>query len=184
MLLVIAATQKELAGAAGAATLVCGIGPSAAYTATEDAVAEGGATAVLHIGIAGARRGAGVPLLATAIGTEAIDCDGDSEPIAPDPRLLAAARRALPDALALPIGTSGRIGGTLGTTVEAMEGHSVLSACMDEGVPALELRVISNEIEEQDRELWLFEEAFAELARVTALVIPELNRLLVEIGRP
>ena len=61
MLLVIAATQKELAGAAGAATLVCGIGPGAAYTATEDAVAEGGATAVLHVGIAGARRGGGVP---------------------------------------------------------------------------------------------------------------------------
>jgi futalosine hydrolase len=183
VLLVIAATPQELAGATGAQTLVCGMGPHLAYSATEDAVAEGGATAVLHVGIAGARRGSGVPLLATVLGTEAIDCDGDSEPIGPDPRLLAAARRALPDALALPIGTSGRIGGTLGTTVEAMEGHSVLSACMDEGVPALELRVISNEIEEQDRELWLFEEAFAELARVTARVIPELDRLLTEIGR-
>jgi nucleoside phosphorylase len=183
VLLVIAATQQELAGATGAKTLVCGMGPHAAYSAAEDAVAEGGATAVLHVGIAGARRGSGVPLLATVIGTEAIDCDGDSEPIAPDRRLFAAVRRVLPDALALPIGTSAHVGGTSGPAVEAMEGHSVLSACMDEGVPALELRVISNEIEEADRALWRFDDAFAELARVTALVIPELNALLTEIGR-
>ena len=52
----------------------------------------------------------------------------------------------------------------------------MLAACMDEGVPALELRVISNEIEEADRALWRFDDAFAELARVTALVIPELDR--------
>ena len=60
----------------------------------------------------------------------------------------------------------------------------MLSACLDEAVPALELRVVSNEIEEQDRAHWRFEEAFAELARVTALVVPELQRLLAEIGRP
>jgi futalosine hydrolase len=176
VLLVIAATEKELAGAAGARSLVCGIGPRAAYTATEDAVAEGGATAVLHVGIAGARRGSGIPLLATVIGTQAIDCDGDSEPIAPAAKLLAAARSALPDAFALPIGTSGHVGGTSGAAVEAMEGHAVLSACLDEAVPALELRVISNEIEEADRALWRFDDAFAELARVTALVIGELER--------
>jgi futalosine hydrolase len=174
--LVIAATPQELAGAVGVRTLVCGIGPRAAYLATEDAVAEGGADTVLHVGIAGARRGEGVPLLATVIGTMAIDCDGDSDPIAPDSRLLAAARRALPDAFALPIGTSARVDGSSGTAVEAMEGHAVLSACMDEGVPALELRVISNEIEEPDRALWRFDDALAELARVTALVIGEIER--------
>ena len=85
-MLVIAATPQELAGAVGVKTLVCGMGPRAAYAATEDAVAEGGATAVLHVGIAGARRDSGIPLLATVIGTQAIDCDGDSEPIAPDRR--------------------------------------------------------------------------------------------------
>ncbi len=176
MLLVIAATDKELAGAAGARTLVCGIGPRAAYTATEDAVAEGGATTVLHVGIAGARRASGIPLLATVLGTESVDCDGDSEPIRPAARLLAAARRALPEALALPIGTSAQVGGTANVDVEAMEGHAVLSACLDEGVPALELRVVSNAIEETDRALWRFDESFAELARVTALVIAELER--------
>ena len=59
----------------------------------------------------------------------------------------------------------------------------MLSACLDEGVPAIELRVIANEIEQADRALWRFDDAFAELARVTALVIPELDALLVEIGR-
>ena len=176
MLLVIAATPQELAGAAGARTLVCGIGPREAYTATEDAVAEGGADVVLHVGIAGARSGSGIPLLATVVGTEAVDCDGDSEPIAPPAKLLAAARRALPDALALPIGTSRRVGGTSGVAVEAMEGFAVLAACLDEGVPALELRVVSNEVEEPDRALWRFDDALAELARVTALVIAEIER--------
>jgi nucleoside phosphorylase len=175
VLLVIAATPQELAGAAGARTLVCGIGPHEAYTATEDAVAEGGADTVLHVGIAGARRGSGVPLLATVIGSEAIDCDGDSEPLAPAAKLLAAAQRALPDALTLPIGTSSRVGGTSGVPVEAMEGFAVLAACVDEGVPALELRVVSNEVEEPDRALWRFGDALAELARVTALVIAEIE---------
>ena len=138
MLLVIAATPQELAGAAGARTLVCGIGPREAYLATEDAVAEGGADGVLHVGIAGARSGSGIPLLATVVGTEAVDCDGDSEPIAPAAKLLA--------------------------------------ACLDEGVPALELRVVSNEVEEPDRALWRFDDALAELARVTALVIAEIER--------
>jgi nucleoside phosphorylase len=176
VLLVIAATQQELAGAAGARTLVCGIGPHEAYRSTEDAVAEGGADAVLHVGIAGARAGSGIPLLATVIGSQAIDCDGDSEPLAPAAKLLAAARRALPDALALPIGTSAHVGGTCGVAVEAMEGFAVLAACLDEGVPALELRVISNEVEEADRMLWRFDDALAELALVTALVIAEIER--------
>ena len=174
-MLVIAATPQELAGASGVPTLVCGIGPRAAYLATEDAVAEGGADRVLHVGIAGTRRGSGIPLLATVIGTQAIDCDGDSEPIDPDPRLLAAVRVALPEAFALPIGMSARVGGTSGVAVEAMEGHAVLSACLDEGVPCLELRVISNEIEEPDRALWRFDDALAELARVTAIAIAAIE---------
>jgi hypothetical protein len=117
-----------------------------------------------------------VPLLAIVIGAEAVDCDGDSEPIKPSAKLLAAARRALPEALALPIGTSAHVGGTSGVTVEAMEGFAVLAACLDEGVPALELRVISNEVEEPDRALWRFDDALAELARATALVVAELER--------
>ena len=183
MLLVIAATPQELAGAAGANTLVCGMGPHAAYAATEDAVAEGGATAVLHVGIAGARRDSGIPLLATVIGTEAIDCDGDSEPIAPDRGCSPLRGARCPTRSRCRSARARASAARAARAVEAMEGHAVLSACMDEGVPALELRVISNEIEEADRALWRFDDAFAELARVTALVIPELTALLTEIGR-
>ena len=41
MVLVVAATERELAGAAGAATLVCGIGPVEAAAATAGALEEG-----------------------------------------------------------------------------------------------------------------------------------------------
>ncbi len=56
--------------------------------------------------------------------------------VRPDPALLAAARRALPEARVLPIGTSARVGGTSGCDVEAMEGFAVLRAAELAGVPA------------------------------------------------
>ena len=43
--------------------------------------------------------------------------------------------------------------------VEAMEGFGVLRAAMLAGVPALEVRAISNEIGEPDRERWRIDEA-------------------------
>ena len=45
----------------------------------------------------------------------------------------------------LPIGTSARVGGTHDVDVEAMEGFAVLRACELAGVPAVEVRVVSNE---------------------------------------
>jgi hypothetical protein len=69
-------------------------------------------------------------------------------------------RGALPDALVLPIGTSGTVGGTCACDVEAMEGFAVLRACELAGVPAVELRAISNSPEESDRGKWRFDEAF------------------------
>ena len=45
-----------------------------------------------------------------------------------------------------------------------MEGFAVLRAAELAGVPALELRAISNDVDEPDREKWRFEEAFAALA--------------------
>ncbi len=66
---------------------------------------------------------------------------------------MAAAARAFPDAPRLAIGTSGRIGGTTDTDVEAMEGYAVLRAAQMAGVPAIEVRVISNEIEQDGSEV-------------------------------
>ena len=48
--------------------------------------------------------------------------------------------------------------------VEAMEGFAVLRACELAGVPAVEARIVSNEIDEPDRALWRFDDAFAALA--------------------
>jgi futalosine hydrolase len=50
--------------------------------------------------------------------------------------------------------------------IEAMEGFAVLRACEDAGVPAVELRVVSNSIGEPDRTEWLFDEAFELLGEV------------------
>jgi len=165
MILVVAATERELAGAEGAATLVCGIGPVEAAAATAQALAVQVPAAVLHVGIAGAR---GIPAPALVIGSESIYEDaveGGLVPgrVRPDADLLARAREALPDAHALPIGTSARVGGTSGCDVEAMEGFAVLRAAELAGIPAVEVRAVSNEIDEPDRARWRFDDALAAL---------------------
>ena len=89
-----------------------------------------------------------------------------------DPHLVAAARKALPDAPVLPIGTSAAVGGAGdGVAVEAMEGFGVLRAAALAAVPAVEVRAISNEIGEADRARWRLEDALAALdAAVPALL--------------
>jgi futalosine hydrolase len=165
MILVVAATERELAGAAGAATLACGIGPVEAAAATARALAEQRPDALLHVGIAGAR---GIPVPQLVIGSEAVYEDALAgglvpERVRPDPRLVDAAQRALPDARVLPIGTSARVGGTSDCEVEAMEGFAVLRVARIAGVPAVEVRAVSNEIDERDRGLWRFDDALAAL---------------------
>jgi futalosine hydrolase len=177
VILVVAATERELAGAAGAATLACGIGPVEAAAATAQALAVQSPSAVLHVGIAGAR-GIDVPQL--VIGSEAVYEDAGGGPlvpgrIEPNPALLERARRALPGAQVLPIGTSARVGGTSGCTVEAMEGFAVLRAAQLAGIPALEVRAVSNEIDEPDRARWRFDDALGALAQALPLLLAELR---------
>ena len=45
-----------------------------------------------------------------------------------------------------------------------MEGFAVLRACALAGVPAVELRAVSNAIDEPDRAKWRFDDALAALA--------------------
>jgi len=52
-----------------------------------------------------------------------------------------------------------------------MEGFGVLRACMLAGVPAVELRAISNDVGEADRAKWRFDEALALLADAVARVL-------------
>jgi nucleoside phosphorylase len=165
VLLVVAATERELAPVDGVRTVVCGIGPVEAAAATAAALAEERPSAVLHVGIAGAH---GLEPLTLVLGSEAVYCDADGPLVparaSPDPELLARLREAFPEAVATPIGTSARVGGSHGVEVEAMEGFAVLRACELAGVPAVEVRVVSNAVREPDRALWRFDEAFAKLA--------------------
>ena len=158
-LLIVAATELELCGNEG---LVCGVGPVEAALTTATEVARARPRAVLHVGVAGARR---LTPGALVIGTEAVYIDMSAEipvvdRVAPDSQLLAAARSALPEAIALPIATSAAVSApgharTHDFRVEGMEGFGVLRACVVAGVPALEVRAVSNELGEQDRALWM-----------------------------
>ena len=169
MLLVVAATEFELESVRAPATFCCGIGPVEAALRTAHALTAQRPSAVLHVGVAGGR-GIAPPTL--VLGSEAVYCDVvDStnrmprvERAHPDRALFAAARAALPEALVLPIATCARVGGGSGFDVEAMEGFGVLRACELAGVPAVELRAISNSPDEADRTLWRFDDAFAALA--------------------
>jgi nucleoside phosphorylase len=173
--LLVAATERELGGLDG---LACGIGPIEAAAATARALAQGDIETVLHIGIGGGR---GLELGALVIGSEAVYCDlGASIPlvdrIEADSGLVAAAQRALPDAYVLPIGTSAAVGGVdRDLRVEAMEGFGVLRAAALAGIPALEVRAISNEIGESDRGRWKIVPAIDELSRVTPALLEQIR---------
>jgi len=176
VILVVAATEQELAGASGVSTLACGIGPVEAAAATSRALAQLKPAAVLHVGIAGART---IPAPDLVIGSQAVYEDADGGLVRkharPDPDLVEAARRALPEAHVLPIGTSARVGGTSGCDIEAMEGFAVLRAAELAGIPALEVRAVSNEIDEPDRGRWRFDDALAALAAALPRLLAELQ---------
>jgi futalosine hydrolase len=170
VILVVAATARELTGLDGLPTLCCGIGPVEAGLQTARALAERRPDAVLHVGIAGSRV---LEPPALVLGSEAIYCDvidpASTLPrvdrVEPDHRLFAAVRAALPEAHVLPIATCGKVGGGTAYDVEAMEGFAVLRAAQLAGVPAVEVRAVSNSPEDADRTLWRFEEALAALAQ-------------------
>jgi predicted 5'-methylthioadenosine/S-adenosylhomocysteine nucleosidase len=167
--LVVAATDRELALLEGFDTLCCGIGPVEAALRTARALEEHKPEAVVHVGIAGSRT---LEPPALVLGSEAVYCDVIEpsstlprvERARPDAELLERVRAALPEAHVLPIATCGKVGGGSDLDIEAMEGFGVLRACELTSVPAVELRAISNSPDEADRARWRFDEAFAALA--------------------
>lgn len=181
-ILVIAATARELATPDGWRAALCGVGPVDAAAATTRLIAEHQPAAVLHVGIAGARRSLGLSPASLVIGESALYCDhGISIEWAPNlvvaPQdLVAAAQRAVPQAIVARIGTSARIGGGRDCDVEAMEGFAVLRAAALAGLPAIEVRAISNEVEEADRARWHFDAAFAAITGATPALVDELAR--------
>ena len=177
MILVVAATPDELRGAGDAPTLVCGVGPVEAAARTAAALAREPVRAVLHVGIAGGRTFDEARLV---IGSEALYCDADDQKwvelrIPADEQLVAAAQRALPGATIEPIGMSARVGGSSGCEIEAMEGYAVLRAAALAGVPAVEVRAVSNAVGEPDRAKWRFAEAKEALAEALPKLIRELD---------
>jgi len=180
VILLVAATEAELCGRAG---LACGVGPVEAAAATARALAGDRPDAVLHVGLAGGLGlELGTLVVGTeAVYDDIAAAIPVVSRIEPDPSLLAAARQALPEARALRIATSASVGGLRGsepqsplarpgatravvgevsgsepqsTRVEGMEGFAVLRACALAGVPAVEVRAVSNELGEEDRSRW------------------------------
>ena len=182
-ILVVAATAREVHAPDGWRTLLCGVGPVEAAARTAAAIAADRPDAILHVGIAGARGVAGLQPPSLVIGEGSCYCDlgvpAEWAPrtVTPSPILVAAARRVLPTAALRVIGTSARVGGTSGCDpacdVEAMEGFAVLRAAQLAGIPALEVRAISNSIEERDRSRWRFDDAFAAVVAATPRLVAE-----------
>ena len=168
-MLVVAATERELALLGEHDSFCCGIGPVEAALQTARALAERRPDAVVHVGIAGSRT---FQAPALVLGSEPVYSDlihpfsplPRVERVRPDPALLEKVRTVLPEAHVSPIATCGKVGAGTGFDVEAMEGFGVLRACELAGVPAVELRAISNSPDEADRTRWRFDEAFAALA--------------------
>jgi futalosine hydrolase len=176
MPLLVAATEPELCGRPG---LVCGVGPVEAAAAMAMELERERPDAVLHVGVAGARQGNRIDVLDAVVGSESLYEDLVTvrtlapSSVLPDPRLVETASAALPAAHVMPIGTTGRVGGSSGCQVEAMEGFAVLRACELAGVPAVEVRVISNLVED-DRAAWRLDDALAVLDGVVARLISAL----------
>jgi nucleoside phosphorylase len=157
-ILVVAATERELGSHEG---LACGVGPVEAAATTARALAGQAPDAVLHVGLAGA---VGLEAGTLVVGIEAVYADiAAAIPVVsrvePDSALLAAIRAAFPDAPTLSIATSAAVTEPSdrllqGVRVEAMEGFGVLRASELAGVPAIEVRAVSNELGEGDRSRW------------------------------
>jgi nucleoside phosphorylase len=140
-------------------------------------------SAVVHVGLAGAVRLEPGTLV---VGTESVYADiAAAIPVVaraePDPALLAAVREAFPDSPALAIVTSAAVSGpgdtvSQGVFVEAMEGFGVLRACELAGVPAVEVRAISNELGEADRSRWELQRGLEALAEALPKLIAATRR--------
>ncbi len=189
-ILVIAATGLELriTEALAVRSLVCGIGPVEAAAHTAAALARDTAAAVLHVGVAGARSDSGLAIGDVVLGEEAVyeDIAGDVaarmpriERLRPDSWLLGVARDALPAAAVLPVGTTARVGAGRACAVEAMEGFAVLRACELAGVPALEVRSISNHVDD-DRDRWRLDDALVALGEAVAVLVDAVGAALAQ----
>lgn len=188
------AEARALSGLDGVRVVVAGIGRTNAACATTEAILEARPRTVISAGVAGALPGSAVEVgdvviadscvyaeegLLTAEGFRDIraigfplgDFEGNRVPV--DAGLLATWREA---GQVGPIATVATCSGTdaladeiarrTGAIAEAMEGAAVVHAARRLGVPAIEVRAISNRTGERDRQGWDLDRALNALGAV------------------
>ncbi|WP_316526833.1 futalosine hydrolase [Kitasatospora brasiliensis] len=195
--------------------LAAGVGPAAAAAAAATALAAHPYALAVSAGIAGgftplAPVGATVladAIVAADLGAETPEGFADVTELGfgtvrhtPPADVVALAARALagPDLAVGPVLTVSTVTGSAGraaelttrhpgAVAEAMEGFGVAEAAVRYGVPALELRTVSNPVGPRDRSAWRIGEALAALERAfAALPVHELAarpRTIEEAGR-
>lgn len=188
MLLIVCAVAKELAWFAPPSdveVLVCGVGPVEAAARVARALAQGRYTTVVNAGIAGSFPGVAPVGQGVVVAHESLELDIETgEPLAlphgertihradSDPALVATlVERGVPAVRGITVArvtatdaTAARLA-ALGAQVESMEGFAVLRAAEIAGVPAVEIRGISNIVGDRSRSEWNFDAGIAGLRR-------------------
>ncbi len=171
----------------GVTLIAGGVGPAAAATATATALAlaPGGYRLVVSAGLGGGFRGrAAVGELVEATAIVAGDLGAESPTgflsvaeLGFGDSVIAAAPLGIPGARCGPVLTLSTVTGSAeradqlaqrGAFAEAMEGFGVASAAARFGLPAGELRAISNEVGPRQRDGWDIPGALSALARAAA----------------
>jgi futalosine hydrolase len=199
MILVVCALAQELRhyiAPAHVRILAVGVGPVEAAIGTARALATDRFTHVVNAGIGGVFRGFGHVGDAFAIGNETLadfGLEGGGAMTLPGGATLQeradadAALLSVAGTLALPIAagltvaqvtttdaTAARLQRRYDVAVESMEGFSVLRAAADAGIPAVEVRGISNYVGDRDHSAWDFDAGARATARVLAAIVSEL----------
>lgn len=179
--------------------LVSGIGPAASAACAATALALGRYDLAVSLGVCGAFRGT-ADLGDTVVATELVAADlgadspegylgtgalGWADDVVPvDARLLSFLVARLGSPVTGPVLTVSTVTGTRGradllasrhgAVAEAMEGWGVLTAAQRHGVPVLEVRTVSNLVDDRDTSAWSFPAAFAALEQVGAALLQEV----------
>jgi futalosine hydrolase len=203
MLLIVCALDAELRGfppRSGLEVFCCGVGPVEAAAGVARVLATGRYSMVLNAGIAGAFRGSASVGDAVLVESEALadfGLEGGGEFTLPDGASLAAhvpadaallercASAPYPRVRGLTVAqvtttdaTAARLQLAYSPGVESMEGFAVLRAAQLAGVPALELRGISNFVGARSKAAWDFRAG----ARATVAALETLLPLLLATG--
>jgi futalosine hydrolase len=186
------------ARSAVADVIVAGVGPAAAAAGAATALALGRYDVCLSLGICGAFRGT-ADIGDTVVATELVAADlgadspegfqgsgamGWADDVAPvDPALLRAVVERLGSPVTGPVLTLSTVTGTRaradllaerhGAVAEAMEGWGVLAAAQPHGVRVLEVRTVSNLVDDRDTSAWDVKAALAALERVGAALLEQ-----------